>query len=167
MTHSFPTRLSSVLAGLSAGRRGAAAGLGLDEVSDGVAAGADHGGRYAHGRGHDAPTDHDDAQVFPLAALLQQHVGAVRAGQLDRILELRLGGHPDGDALPLLATSGLHHELTDLVEQLHVGAVAAGGATARHVEAGRGHDLAGYALVVARSEEHTSELQSLMRISYA
>src|SRR3546814_20141254 len=82
-------------------------------------------------------------------SLLQQHVGAVRAGQLDGLLELRLGGHPDGDALPLLATSGLHHELTDLVEQLHVRAVAAGGATAGHVEAGLGHDLAGDALVVA------------------
>src|SRR3546814_12605203 len=95
--------------------------------------------------------------LFPYTTLfrsLQQHVGAVRAGQLDRILELRLGGHPDGDALPLLATSGLHHELTDLVEQLHVGAVAAGGATARHVEAGLGHDLAGYALVVAAAHRH-------------
>src|SRR3546814_11957303 len=99
-------------AGLSAGRRGAAAGLGLDEVSDGVAAGADHGGRYAHGRGHDAPTDHADAQVFPLAALLQHPVGAVRAGQLDRILELRPAGSPYGAALPLPPTSGLPHEPT-------------------------------------------------------
>src|SRR3546814_8295562 len=44
---------------------------------------------------------------------------------------------------------------------------AEGGGEAHGPEAQRAHGQAGHAQAAIRSEEHTSELQSLMRISYA
>src|SRR3546814_8359289 len=67
----------------------------------------------------------------------------------------------DGDALHLVRRAG-----ADLVQQIADRAVAdrlggvAGDDRAGHCVAGNGHRQ-------LRSEEHTSELQSLMRISYA
>src|SRR3546814_7709403 len=56
-----------------------------------------------------------------------------------------------------------------LAHQFRLGCAGAGVARARHVCVGRcPHDLSlGARLSQSRSEEHTSELQSLMRISYA
>src|SRR3546814_10631147 len=59
----------------------------------------------------------------------------------------------------------LRDGLDGLAVELAVGIVLAGRLTLEHVAAVLG--LFGNRLVVIRSEEHTSELQSLMRISYA
>ena len=65
-------------------------------------------------RGDDLVADDDDAQVLAGDELLEQHVGAVLAGQPDRALQRRLVGDADGDALALLAAGRLHDELADL-----------------------------------------------------
>src|SRR3546814_6168669 len=84
-------------------------------------------------------------------------------------------GGPDGDAVVLDELQGViggeatlgHHQL-----ETGQGAHHEGGVRARHVEQRRGEQGDVLAVVAvgkgtARSEEHTSELPSLMRISFA
>src|SRR3546814_9009919 len=72
-------------------------------------------------------------------------------------------------AFALLADPIFHGD-ADIVEKDFIGITAAVDRFDRpHGDAGRFHidEQEGDALLLARSEEHTSELQSLMRISYA
>src|SRR3546814_10829398 len=91
--------------------------------------------------------------------------GAVGGGETRSAVARRFlhaGGLEDmlGDEIfPGLAGHLLHQLAGDHVEDVVIGIAAA--------EAGRGLDVAQPLHRLARSEEHTSELQSLMRISYA
>src|SRR3546814_2367373 len=86
----------------------------------------------------------------------------VHPQRLQHVAGAALGG---GGAVAVLGdrhAAGRHHELAGGGDVIAAGAVAAGAADVD----GAGPALDGGHLA-ARSEEHTSELQSLMRISYA
>src|SRR3546814_1827854 len=95
--------------------------------------------------------------------------GDIERGRLIDQPEEFLRRRLDEDLLPHLFAA--RHLLPLLAGHGHGGYVLIGGPGAEHPWAGYGHYSIGAAalrmLARVRSEEHTSELQSLMRISYA
>src|SRR3546814_8499634 len=116
-------------------------------------------------RGADFPTMHQAAvlQDYALVADIPQHPGAMARQHHDLA---------SSDAI-LHALLGTGHELQvacthPLVQQSDVVLHGCGnGKTQSHALPRRKRVQAMIGLVLQRSEEHTSELQSLMRISYA
>src|SRR3546814_5774587 len=112
--------------------------------------------------------------LFPYTTLFRSAARAAAAGDVvgDRRAQAAAGRRPGGQALPA-AGRRLRRELQRLQFGRHLqpaqGAAAdEPGAGARHAPAGgAGGPLRRPVRQAARSEEHTSELQSLMRISYA
>src|SRR5829696_9345309 len=123
--------------------------LGLDQVAHAVASGAHHRGGAAHGGGHDLVVDDDDTQVLAGDTLLEQHGGAEGAGERNRPVEVVVVGDAHGDALALLATGGLDHDVAHLGKERMVAIVEGGVAPGGQVQAGGGEDAPGVALVVA------------------
>src|SRR3546814_7281692 len=69
-------------------------------------------------------------------------------------------GQPDDRTAPVLLVDGAAHQPVLLERRDHAQA-------RRERHAGAGRKIAGAELAIMRSEEHTSELQSLMRNTYA
>src|SRR3546814_5882882 len=96
--------------------------------------------------------------LFPLTTLFRSQEHAV-----DDEDGVAWGGHP----------VGFHGRVAREIEGRQLESRAAGGAEGVDEHAAEGRVVEGVAIVAlgrrapARSEEHTSELQSLMRISYA
>src|SRR3546814_6669949 len=80
-------------------------------------------------------------------------------------LKRAIGALDAGDVLMVTATDRLARNTRDLLNILH--AVKEAGAGFRSIAEPMVDTTSQFAEVVIRSEEHTSELQSLMRISYA
>src|SRR3546814_4009889 len=107
---------------------------------------------------------------FTLTAPLFPFTTLFRSGMLDR-------GAEDGQRgvtlelvdEPAVLVHGVDDDAEELVEQVHhLGGGDGGGQLRRADQVDEQHrDIAFLAAEFGRSEEHTSELQSLMRISYA
>src|SRR5690606_7280633 len=135
--------------GLTPGRGRTAAAVRLDQLGDGVPTGAVHRRGTTDRRGDDLVPDHDDAQVFTGDALLDQHVHAVRPGELDGTLQGVGIADPDGDAPALLTPRGLDHHLAYLGQQRAIGFLVTGQLPACDVQPGPLEDPACGQFVVA------------------
>ena len=76
------------------------------------------------------------------------------AGPGQRLVELLVGLHPDGDADTLLTAGGFDDDLADLVQERVVGIVEGGQPAPRHLDTRFGDDPAGEPLVVAAGHRH-------------
>src|SRR3546814_1634887 len=100
-----------------------------------------------------------------MKGLIAKRERIVRARRVQHLLATVESARAQNEAMALEQNAQRVRMVRD--ELFEVGAITSGAALASHRELAGRLEQAGRHLDGARSEEHTSELQSLMRISYA